>query len=390
MSKLFLFAINSLARKKIKNIATFFVIFITVFIISSTLFVATSLKKLFLSMIDKMPDITIQKVIGGRIELIEIDRIQKIKEIPGISEAKDRVWGYYFLNHQSIKNNGANFVLLGVDIYDKNRFQEAIDTNFEQIENGGMIVGEEAKKILNKAYFNEFLNFVTPKNKIIKVPIVGTFKSDYSFESSDFLVVPKNLAREILGIPYNKATDIVLTIPNPNEVDTIVSKLQLLYSDIRIITKKDLLAIYESIFDYKSGLFLVLFLVGIFVFFILIYEKASGLSELDKKEIGILKAVGWQISDVMTVKFLEHSLIALFGFIFGLSLAYIFVFLFNAPFLKEIFIGNSELIPPFRLDPNIDTLNIMGLAFVFLILYLVTILFPIWKSSTIDALEAMR
>jgi hypothetical protein len=46
-------------------------------------------------------------------------------------------------------------------------------------------------------------------------------------------------------------------------------------------------------------------LAAILAFAILAWEKASGLSADEKREIGILKAIGWETGDVLKMKFWE-------------------------------------------------------------------------------------
>ena len=46
-------------------------------------------------------------------------------------------------------------------------------------------------------------------------------------------------------------------------------------------------------------------------FAILAWDKASGLSAEEKREIGILKAIGWETGDIIRMKLWESLLIAL-------------------------------------------------------------------------------
>jgi ABC-type lipoprotein release transport system permease subunit len=62
-------------------------------------------------------------------------------------------------------------------------------------------------------------------------------------------------------------------------------------------------------------------------FVIFVWDKASGLSAGERREIGILKAVGWETSDVIQMKFWEGAMISLTAFFTGVILAYVHVFL---------------------------------------------------------------
>ena len=121
-----------------------------------------------------------------------------------------------------------------------------------------------------------------------------------------------------------------------------------------MITKDDLKISYQNIFNYKSGLFLALFVISLFTFFIIIYDKLSGLSSEEKREVGVLKAIGWRVEDVLKAKFYEGFIVSFFAYLLGLLLSFAFVYIFQAPLLKNIFIGYSELKPAFELPFVLD------------------------------------
>ena len=50
---------------------------------------------------------------------------------------------------------------------------------------------------------------------------------------------------------------------------------------------------------------------ALFAFIILAWDKATGLSAEEKREIGILKAVGWETSDILLMKFWEGAAVSL-------------------------------------------------------------------------------
>ena len=122
--------------------------------------------------------------------------------------------------------------------------------------------------------------------------------------------------------------------------------------------KENLKKEYENMFNYKGGIFLVLFIVVIFTFVLILYQRYSMISSNDKKEIGILKAVGWSIKDIIKLKIFENFIIGFMAFIIGIIISYIFVFILNAPILKNIFIGFSNIQNDFVLNTNIEITTI--------------------------------
>jgi len=204
------------------------------------------------------------------------------------------------------------------------------------------------------------------------------------------IILSKNDAREIFGMEEQKATDIVVKVANPKEIPTIIQKIKHLLPDTRIISNEDLKVSYQNIFDYKSGIFLALFIVAIFTFFMIIYDKSSSVMSEQKEEIAILKAVGWKIEDVIKLKFYESFIISFVSFLAGVSLAIFYVFWLQAPILADIFSGYSMLKAPLQLHFYFDIASLFLLFFITVIIYISATIIPSWKIATIDTGEIIK
>jgi ABC-type lipoprotein release transport system permease subunit len=200
----------------------------------------------------------------------------------------------------------------------------------------------------------------------------------------------KDDVREIFDIEDDKATDLVVKVPNPKEVPTVVSKIKSIYPDTRIITSDDLKVSYQNIFDYKSGIFLALFIISLFTFFIIIYDKSSGLSSEEKREIGILKAIGWRVDDVLKEKFYESFIISFFAYTLGVTLAFLYVYILNAPLLQNIFTGYSQLKTDFALPFVFDVQTLFLVFFLSVPIYVGATIIPSWRVATLEADEVIR
>ncbi|HIP31056.1 MAG TPA: FtsX-like permease family protein, partial [Sulfurospirillum arcachonense] len=133
-----------------------------------------------------------------------------------------------------------------------------------------------------------------------------------------------------------------------------------------------------------------LFIISAFTFFMIVYDKASGLSSEEKKEIGILKAIGWKIDDILKEKFYEAFIISFLAFLSAIILALFFVYTLEAPLIKDIFIGYSRLKPTFDLPFVFDFQTVFLLFFLTIPLYLAAIIIPSWRVASMDADEVMR
>jgi ABC-type lipoprotein release transport system permease subunit len=309
--KLLDFALMFIVKKRAKNAALFFGLFLTVFVFCAVLFTALGIKKQVLDSIDKMPEITVQKVVGGRLDLIENNRVYDIAQISGVTSVKERVWGYYYFPHRRLANGGVNLSIIGLDLYVdeyKQHLTQLTYDYFDALEAGKIIVSKEVMDAMERGYFESFFDFYPPSGQKMRVDIAKVLDKKLGIEGKDSVFMSNAVARQVFGMSEDKATDIIVKVANPLEVDTIAQKIGEKYGDVRVVTKSDLYATYNGMYDYKSGIFLALFIIAIFALFLLIYEKASGMGEEDKKEIATLRAIGWLVEDIITLKFLEHSI----------------------------------------------------------------------------------
>ncbi|MBK8944234.1 MAG: FtsX-like permease family protein [Ignavibacteriae bacterium] len=389
--KLIEFTIKSLQRNFVKKIAVIFVFTFLVFLLVSVLSISSSIKKVLEICVNELPELIIQKMSGGRQTLIPTDRIYDIIDIAGISNVQERIWGYYYF-----KNENVNFTLVGIDFdlqYYKTHYNDIINFYSSKIDSTNtafIITGEGINKLLEKNFYKNYFVFDKVTGGKLESIILGTFKSESNLETNDVILMPQNYVREIFGISENLSTDIVVQIPNPSETEIVKQKLQNMFPDCRIVSRNDIESSYQNIFDYKTGIFLALFLTAFVSFFILIYDKASGLSKEDQREIGILKAVGWQTENILQMKFLEGILISIFSFFLGTGLALFYVFNLQAPLLRNLFTGVSNLKPQFQLLPTID-FNVLFLIFILTVpVYILATLIPSWRAAIIDADEVLR
>ncbi|WP_321778511.1 ABC transporter permease [Sulfurimonas sp.] len=383
------YAINSILRQKYKSFFITTVLTLLIFLLTSVFFITNSIKSELNSTVDALPQIIVQKIKAGRHYDIDVSSSDAILEITGVVDATARVWGYYYF-----ENAGVNFSVVGIDEFEE-QYKKSLsiivdNAKLDFNDNASMLVGSGVKKTMLKNYYKEYFNFIKPNGELKKIYLKGVFDGDTQLESNDMIVMTKASAREIFDIDESKATDIVVKVSNLDEVVTVASKIKLLFPDARVITKNDLKISYQNIFDYKSGIFLALFIISLFTFFIIIYDKASGLSSEEKREIGILKAIGWRVDDVLKEKFYEGFIISFIAYLFGVILAFLFVYILQAPLLQNIFTGYSQLKTSFELPFIFDTQTLFLVFFLSVPIYISATIIPSWKIATLDADEVVR
>ena len=389
-SVLFNFLFLLLSKHKSKHIAIFVISILIVFLSSSVLFISTTLKKEIFSTLENQSDFVIQKINSGKTLYTPVSWVEDFREINGVENAQQRVYGQYYFMPENVY-----FTIVGVDL-----FEDAASKNIKELleqlnisdflKKDSMIIGNGIKKIFDKYHYFDSYDFKLANNDLKEIKIFKDLPKEANLVANDLIIMDINLAKEILNIQENETTDIILNVPNNLERQNVKEQLILKHVNTRILQKEALTKEYENMFNYKGGVFLILFIVVILTFTLILYQRYSMISLGDKKEIGILKAVGWSIKDIIKLKIMENFIIAFMAFIIGCILSYIFVFIFNAPILRNIFIGSSNMQNDFIFNANIDFSTVVTLLLFFIIPFLSAILIPVWKVAIIDSTESMK
>ncbi len=378
-----------LFKQKSKHIGAVLISVIIIFLLSSVLFISSSLQKTLLTTLESQSDFTVSRVQAGKAINTPVDWLDQIGEINGISKVAPRVYGRYFFAPRE-----ESFLIVGVDFFDEQSAKElqnlvkGLDLK-SFLSKESMLVGSGVKAFLSAHYYKEAFSFKTPKGSFKKVQIYETLPSQSNLLANDMIIMPLELTREIFGMDENEVTDITFNVPNDAEWDNIIAKLHLLFYDVRVIEKREVQKAYENLYNYKGGLFLILYLVAMVTFMLILYQRYSMVYSTERKEIGILRAVGWSIKDVLKLKFYETAVVVLVSFILGVVLAYLYVFVWGAPLLSQIFLGGANLPNTVTFVPVME-FGLLGSIFLFYAIpFLAAVVIPAWKIAVTPPKEAM-
>lgn len=388
--KLFEFALSQLSACKSRYIFQTVVLTALIFLSSSVFFVTGALKKEASYSIDSLPDITVSASSGGMKQFIRKETADRIIEIPGVSYAEPRVWGLYRFDYLN-----TNLTIVGVDIFSVHKasyIEKALNSADPQLLMlpDAMITGEKLKKTLTEIYNEPSFNFQKPDGEYVQMKIGAVFKPDSQIISSDAVIMQPETASEILGIPEDMATDIAVYIPNPEETATVASKIAETIPNAEIRTKDDTKASYQNVFDYKSGIFLLLFTTCLFTFFMIVFDRMITAEGGEKKLTAVLKALGYTVTDILKIRFYEAAAVSLISYALGILSALIYVFSFNAPLLRGVFMGYSYLRPDFVLPFHIGIYELVVIFFATVPVYIAAVTVPAWKNAVTEAGDSIR
>ncbi|PLX42877.1 MAG: ABC transporter permease [Hyphomicrobiales bacterium] len=369
------FTLSSLLRRKVRNLILFAVYAVSIFVLGSVMLFSHAIRREAAQILASAPEITIQKLVMGRHDLIGQDYLDAVKNIRGVRRAEGRLWGYFY-----DQASRANYTLMVPPPDDAAR----------ALAPGETMIGAGVARARGASQ-GSFLFLLSPTGKMFKLKVKSILDSASELVSADLVLVSAEDFRRFYRLDSARGfTDLALKVRNSREIDTIIEKASLKLPDARFITRRDILRTYESIFSWREGLLLALLGASIIAFAIFAFDKASGLSAEERREIGILKAVGWETGDVLAMKFWEGALISLAAFLSGVVLAYAHVFFFDAGLLAPVLKGWSVIYPQFSLAPHLDGLQIATLAFFTVVPFSAATIIPIWKAAITDPDMVMR
>ena len=368
------FAVASLARRPTKNLGLTLVYALVVFLLGSVMLFGSAVRREAAAILADAPEIVAQNMVMGRHELATGADLDALKGLRGVRRVEPRLWGYLWDSA-----GAANYTLMVPSPTD----------GAHAVAAGESIVGEavaRARKLtVGKPFF-----LVSPTGKFLRTRVKAVLSDASALVSADLVLVDEASFRTFFGLPADRWTDFALTITNPREVSTVSEKASVKLPGYRFVTRADIHRTNEALFSWREGLALALFASSLLAFVILAFDKASGLSAEERREIGILKAIGWETSDVLRMKLWEGVVISLTAFLLGLLAAWVHVSAFSAGLFEPVLKGWSTLYPQFALSPRIDALEIATLALMTVVPYTAATVVPIWKTAVTDPDTVMR
>lgn len=379
--KILEFALRSLLRRKYKNLALIAVYAFTIAVLASVLFLTRALRLEADAVLAETPALVVQKMAAGRHDLIPISRAAQIRDIPGVSDVQPRFWGYYY---DSLTR--ANYTVMSAP---EGPSQVSMLSGRLPEADGECALGAGVAAA-RYAEPGGDLALVDAQGTGRMFSVVGVFSSESALLTNDLVLLTRDGVRAFFDFPEQLATDLAVSVANDNEVATVAAKIKGRFPDTRPITRSEILRTYDAVFHWRSGMMLTIFASALIAFAILAWDKATGISAEEKREIGVLKAVGWDTSDVLTLKFWEGAVVSLLSFLLGVIAAHVHVFWFGAAALAPVVKGWSVLFPSFRLTASMDPYQIFVIGFLTVVPYVASTVVPSWKAALTDPDSVLR
>ncbi len=386
-TSLFAYAALGVWRRRGKAAALGAGLALTVALVAAVLFLTDSLRAEADRAREVMPDVVVQRLVGGRPSTIAVADAKKLEGIPSVAEVRPRVWGYVFVpalqGNVTVIGTAPGAPPLDVVGGTLSEGRDLVPGAHE------MVAGRTLAHALGLT-LGDAIGLPTPSPNPPSLTFVGAFSSDAELYAADVLVCDEADARALLATPDGQATDLALRVVNPEESRIVTATVIDRLPGTRIVERDLLGRLYALAYGRRSGLVLAASLPALLALLVLAWDRASGISPEDKREIAILKAVGWSTRDVLGTKMLESLFVSATAAALGLLLAYAWVFWLGAPGLRRAVVGWSVLYPEVHLAPMVDAGQLLGVALAVVAPFVGLSIVPAWRAAVLDPMDAMR
>lgn len=383
-------AARNIQRFPARTISIFVPLFIVMTLASVMIFVKDGISHDALYSAGALADITVQQMSGGRPGLIQGKLISEIAALKNVRKVTPKVWGYVPLK---IGQEKFIYTLMGIDpgnilspdnislVIEEGRFLNSGDKNRAVV--GKAFAAQNMLKIRDK------INFSDELGNQYQFDIVGIFNSSAKIYTANLIVTDINSAKAFLGYGSDQYSDLSVYLDDPSLADLVARSIVASHDNVRALTKDDLSAGIKRLYEFKSGIFQLMWLILLLTVLLLAWSEGGGSALSMKKEIGVLKAIGWRTLDIIEIKMMEIIIIGLSGITLGILSGILYVHL-GAPIASEYFLGQAASYPRFSLPIYIEWGSLFLLFITGLFPLCAATIFPAWLMGTIEPDSAIR
>ncbi len=364
------YALAALGRQKGRALGLWAVYALLVFVLASVMLFTQGLRQEVTQVLEHAPEVVVQRLVGGRAALIEPGYAERLGRLRGVQRVAPRLWGYHY---DSVHRANYTFMVPTADAPAPG-----------QVLLGQALARQRGAEPGDIVAFNDYTGAV------VTYTVAGMLPAASELMSADLLLMNEADFRRFFQLPEGHYTDLALSMANPAEARNVARKIAERLPDARPVLRDELLRSYASVFDWREGMVLAVLSGALLAFAILAWDKASGLSAQERREIGILKAIGWETGDVLRMKFWEGVLLSATAFLAGYVAAHLHVFYAGGALFRPVLQGWGTIYPRFELVPTVDGLQLFTLFFFTVVPFTAAVLLPCWKAAIADPDAVMR
>ncbi len=343
------------------------------------------------------PDLIVQKLVGGRQTPVPSTWSENLSSIHGVRLATPRVWGYTdvggggLLTIMGINATEYSSIIgtTGTEIVGEGRFLEDAD-RYQMVVGEGILDLMRASLASVTVGVGSTLSLIAQNGSLIEFEMVGVFSSDSKIYSYDMILTDLDSAREVLGYQDSELTDFAIWADPGEDLNSIALRIDTQIPETRVLTRDALISTTLQTYGNRTGVIAVLWAVMLMTVILLAFTVSSAGSDEARREVGLLKALGYDTVDVLEIRMFESLTLGVLGTSLGISMAIVFDFVLGAPILSGYLLGWSLLLLNGGIPLTISAPTVFTLYVVALIPLLIATVVPAWRNSIVEPDVVLR
>jgi hypothetical protein len=219
---------------------------------------------------------------------------------------------------------------------------------------------------------------------------VGRLPAESALLGQDVALVHPADARRLLGLAPGEAVDLAVDVFHAEEAAALLPELAGAFPwPVRITARSEAVGLYTGGLARRGGLVLI---AGIPAVLAMILLVAGAVRETvgQRREVGLLKALGWTTGDVVRLQVYRALLIALPAACLGMLAAYALVFRPGVSWPGSLLFGWRTAPPRLTLDPAGALLTLLELGALVVGPYLAAVLLSSLQGAAADPQDLLK
>ncbi len=410
-------AVRNIKRRRLRSLLT--ILGIAVGIASIVLFVSIGegLKNFVLASLGEVGN---ELVVApgfdratGEQKALSMEHVRKIEKIRGVTGAAPRLQSFLFMEYRGraepcvvlgvdperekklgvklsegrfLKNSDRYSAVLGFRRQNISEFREKGSLNYANRDTEGRNIQIKLRRhIILKSMEEEY------KFKVVGILEEGALAGDFLSGGDNAVIVPRETLRKIVDTE-EEISQIIVRIENPQDADKIAEEIEKITGGNVISMKK----IIKSIGSFFKAVQLLFFAIGSIALIVAGFGIMNTMlmSVLERtREIGVLKSIGARRRHILEIFLVEAGIMGFAGGVIGTAAGVIVAklgnLLISMALVKTFHLAGeaSSQIPALISTPL--WLIFFSMAFS-VIMSMVFGLYPAWRASSLNPVEALR
>ncbi len=382
------YAFKGISTYKTRTVAIVCSLLIAVMILGAMSFLSEGLSREARLTAALAPDITVQSMSAGRIVPTDYSTVLALSQLPGVAKVVPREWGY-------ISYNGKIYTVMGIDPVNM-----PISPKINLVMDSGEFLQFDDSFTANvgKSFADSFnvkvgdIVVLQTENRLgnFSFRVTGIFRTDVNILTSDLILVNINDATTFFEGAVGYFTDICVYVKNPSETNLIASQITSTNPMLRVLTRDAIEDASLSTYGARSGYVSIAWYILLISVILVAWNQATAAGAEMKREVGILKALGFSTADILEIRFLETLILGFLAATVGIFLAIFYDVYLGAPVIRDFMLGWSASYPGYPLPISIGTSTVLILYAAAIFPLFIGSLIPAWRSAIIEPDTAMR